>query len=289
MSARECGVCVARVVADGAAICVTCSDALAEALRRLPGLLEDLHTTYSKQDRLGDGGHRGTLAEPPLPIRFGARRVMDALSAELTTWARVLVDHHRWDVPDPPRRRPHNDGRGVVIPVSSPGVDLACYAAMWLAEHLDYLRIHPAALEAHQGLTGAIEMAQAVMDRPEVQLFVGYCATPRPSGGLCGASLYAPHNAQRTRCERCGTWVTDLAQRWERALVILRGCAATAADIEAWICDVYGVAIKRKRVNDWHHRGTLQKVDDDPGTGDPRFKIGEVLDRAARSKPRKAG
>jgi hypothetical protein len=33
----------------------------------------------------------------------------------------------------------------------------------------------------------------------------------------------------------------------------------------------------------------VYKVDDDSETGNPRFRIGEVLDRAAESRPRKVG
>lgn len=275
-----CGNCD-RPVQDGAAICLTCSTALAEALRGVPELLEHLHVTYSKQDRLGSSnGHRGKASEAPLPVRPDIVHVIDALCNEMTTWARVLVDHHGWDVPTPPRRRPHNGLRGVVIPASSPSVDLACYAASWLAEHVAQLRRHPAALEAHRGLTAAIKGAESAMEKSEPQLFVGYCA--------CDASIYALRGAKRTRCERCDTTITDLAERWDRALLVLRGYPATAADLASWISDLYAIPVDRKRVNDWHYRGTLRKVDDCPNTGDPRFRIGEVLDRAAASKPRKA-
>lgn len=119
------------------------------------------------------------------------------------------------------------------------------------------------------------------MDRPEPQLFVGHCE-------LCHATLYAPRDATGTRCERCGRYVADLAERWDRALLKLRGYPATASVIAGWVGDVSGVLVNRKLINSWHHRGLIRKVDDDPESGDPRFRIGEVLDRVAKSKPRKA-
>lgn len=288
VSAVECRNC-SREVQDGADLCTTCADGLAQRLREVPDLLEQLHVSYAKQDRLGSSnGHRGKLSESPMPVRFDVRRVIDALGNEVTTWGRDLVETHGFEVPPLVRRSAHNGERGVVFPAGSPTVDAYCYAATWLAEHVGHLRRHPAAMEAHTQLTDAIEAAETAMERPEPQLFVGYCANPR-SFGECGASLYAPRGAARSRCERCGTTITDLADRWGRALLVLRGYPATAADLASWVSDLYRIPVDRKRVNDWHYRGTLRKVDDDPVTGDPRFRIGEVLDRAAKSKPRKAG
>lgn len=282
MSAVECRNC-GRDVQDGADLCTTCADGLAQRLREVPDLLEQLHVSYAKQDRLGSSnGHRGKLSESPMPVRFDVRCVIDSLGNEVTTWARDLVETHGFEIPTLIRRSAHNGKRGVVIPVSSPTVDAYCYAATWLAEHVGYLRTHPAAMEAHRDLTGAIAAAELAIDKPEPQLMVGYCE-------LCSHSLYAPRDATGIKCEGCGAYVTDLADRWKRAKLKLRGYPATAAVIAGWVGEVYDVLVNRKRINDWHYRGTLRKVDDDPDTGDPRFRIGEVLDRAAKSKPRKAG
>jgi hypothetical protein len=279
-----------------------CTTALAQALRRVPGLLDDLVVTWSKQDRLrAGGGHRGKQSEAPLPVRFDITPVIAALGNELTTWARDLVDRHGWDVPDPPRRRPHNtakpdipsvgaqnlrrgevgNGRGLaVFPASSPSTDLACYAAVWLADHSEQLRMNPAVMEAHRGITGAIAAAENAIDRPEARLFIGACDT-------CDAALYAKPDDRNTRCDVCGTSYADVAERWDRALFRLRGYPATAALIAGSIGELYGVIVSRKLINSWHHRRMISKVDDDPDTSDPRFRIGEVLDRAAKSQPRK--
>jgi hypothetical protein len=279
---RECGNC-ARLVQDGAELCGTCTSALAVSLHGVPDLLENLFVTYSKQDRLSaGGGHRGKLSEAPLPVRLDVTRVIDALGNEVTTWGRVLVETHRCVVPELIRRSPHNGTRGVVFPAGSPTVDAYCYAAEWLAEHVGQLRRHPAALEAHRGLTATIAAAERAVDRPEVRLFIGAC-------DLCQASLYAKPADRSTRCELCGTAYTDVAERWDRALRRLRGYPATAALIAGSIGELYGVIVNRKRINLWYHRRMIDRVDDDPDTGDPRFRIGEVLDRAAKSHPRKAG
>lgn len=282
MSQRECGNC-AREVPDGAGICMHCTTALAQTLRRVPGLLDDLVVTWSKQDRLrAGGGHRTKQSEAPLPVRFDMPPVIAALGNELTTWARDLVDRNGWDVADPTPRSPHNSKRGVVFPQSTTAIDLACYAADWLADHIAQLRMHPAVMEVHRGITSAITVAENAIDRPEARLFIGAC-------DYCDAALYAKPDDRNTRCEVCATSYTDVAERWDRALFRLRGYPATAALIAGSIGELYGVIVSRKLINSWHHRQMISKVDDDPDTSDPRFRIGEVLDRAAKSQPRKAG
>jgi hypothetical protein len=238
--------------------------------------------TYSKQDRLTiNGGKSGKGAEQPLPVRFDITGVINALGNELTAWARDLVDRHGWDVPDPGPRSPHNTTRGVVFPQSSPKIDLACYAALWLAEHAEPLRMHPAVIEAHRGITSAIAAAELAIDRPVACVFIGPCDE-------CGGDLYAKLAERSTRC-LCGALYTDVAQRWDRALFKLRGYPATAEVLAGSIGQLYGVIISKRLIHSWHCRLTITQVDTDPRSGEPRFRIGEVLDRAAKSKPRKAG
>ena len=281
MNSPACRNC-SRQTQDGTQLCSTCTLEWARQLRAVPDLMEHLLITYTKQDRLGpSNGHRGKPPHTPLPVRLNTSRVIDALTNEITTWAKALVDHHGWDTPTPPPRRPHNGPRGVVIPSSSPSTNLACFTATWLAQHINQLRCHPAAMQAHRALTSAIKAAQTAIDKPEPQLFIGYCQP-------CSGPLYAPRHATGTTCERCGAYVTDLTQRWDAALLKLRGYPATAAVIAGWVGEVSGVMINRKLINIWHHRGLIRAVDTDPDTGDPRFRIGEVLDKAANSKPRKA-
>jgi len=277
-------------------LCETCSTQLRRQLRGVPELVEQLYVSYTKQDRFsGAGSHRGKPAEAPLPVRLNFQWVIDRLGNELTTWARDLVEfgelHHE---PAPPRRRPHNTskeagnlrqgefGRGAgtaVFPVTSPRLDVAVYAARWLGEHLALLRRHPAALEAYRALTGAIARATMAMDRPEAQPFIGYCER-------CRGALYADQRRSGTTCERCGVYYSDVAERWDMALLTLRGYPATAAQLAGAIGELYGVTINRKTIQTWHHRGDIRPVDDDPHTGYPRFRVGDVLDRAERSKRR---
>lgn len=243
MNAPLCGNCD-RPTTDGTQLCPMCSASLSEALYSCPGLLEDLHVTLTKQDRLTAAvGHRSKPAETPLPVRFDITRVIDALGDEVTTWARDLVETHRLVVPEPTRRSAHNTtkpdipdadarnlragevGRGiglVVFPISSPTLDAYCYAATWLAEHMGRLRRHPAAPEAYRRLTDALRRAREAVDHPDEQTRfpVGPCPENDPHGEHCTGQVWAhlptrPTDPAELRCRVCATtWDTT---RWHRA------------------------------------------------------------------------
>lgn len=264
-----------RTTPDGTPVCGHCWDQLA---RRLPDVIDQLLVTLTRQDHLGGNGGRGKGAEQPLPVRLDVGLVLDAVSGELIGWARDLVEIYRMTVPDPPRS-------------AHPQLTLAAYAARFLAEHVGQLRTHPAAREAYRALSNALAEAEAKIDRPEPHLFIGRCDIVRDRE-LCGANLYAPQEATSTRCPRCRTTFTDVPERWDAALLKLRGYPATAAVIAGHIGALYGVTINRKTINSWHHRGRLAAVDqvDDGHDGRaPRFKIGDVLDLARRGQPEQAG
>jgi hypothetical protein len=200
-----------------------CTTALAQTLRRVPGLLDDLVVTWSKQDRLTtNGGKNGKGAEQPLPVRLDIPAVIVALSNELTTWARDLVDRNGWDVPDPLPRSPHNSKHGPVFPATTATVDLACYAAEWLADHVDDLRKHPAVLEAHHAITHAINRTKEAVDLPDdrTRFPVGPCPENDDHDQPCTGQVWAhvptnPRDPAELRCRVCDThWDTT---RWHRA------------------------------------------------------------------------
>ncbi|MGH3630924.1 MAG: hypothetical protein ACRDRL_26205 [Sciscionella sp.] len=220
MNQPECRNCP-RPVADGAALCLTCTAELARQLRSVPALLDDLLVTLSKQDQFG-GGKRGKGAEQPLPVRLDVPPVIAALGNTLTTWARDLVDRNGWNVPPAPARSAHNDERGPVLHASTPYVDLVCYAALWLADHVEYLRSHPAVLEAHRGITTAITRTREITDLPadRTRFVVGPCPEIDDHGRHCPGQVWAyvptdKRDPAQLRCRACpATWDTT---QWYRA------------------------------------------------------------------------
>ncbi|MGH8573331.1 MAG: hypothetical protein ACREX8_12255, partial [Gammaproteobacteria bacterium] len=198
---------------------------------------------------LSAGGKRGKQAEPPLPARLDISRVIDAVCNEMTTWACVLVDHHGWDVPNPPRRRPRNGARGVVIPASSPKVDLACYAAQWLAEHVGHLRMHPAALEAYNELTDSIDAANLAIDCKPALAFRGPCQE-------CNRELNAAPQAAEVVCGHCGHSHDGPTLR-ARLLDDAADQLVTAVELSAALTGLSEQPVPLGTIRSWRSRGQL--------------------------------
>src|SRR5262249_11506345 len=84
-----CGNCD-RPSSDGAELCSTCGDGLAERLGGVPELVEDLLVTLAKHDQLASGAGRGRN-EQPLPLRLDIPDAIWVLGNVLTTWARHVA------------------------------------------------------------------------------------------------------------------------------------------------------------------------------------------------------
>lgn len=210
MIAPECGVpgC-RRTVSDGAPICTHHAGELAERLREVPDLLDDMLVTISRQDRIGAGGKAGPPDEQPGP-RLDVSRVLDALVGEITTWARDIAETYGLQIPVPDR--PAQDAR----------LHSAAVAADWLAEHAALIRTHRAALECHRALTAAIAAARHKADRPDdrTRFVVGPCPESDVRGRYCPGQVWAyiptdQRDPAELRCSLCpATWDTT---RWRRA------------------------------------------------------------------------
>lgn len=250
-----CGNC-GRPVDDGAALCATCTTALTEALYGVPALLDDLMVTYIKQDRLSSGtGHRGKLPEAPLPVRFDISATIAALGSTLITWARDLVDRYvPAGIPDAPRRTAHNGRRGPVFQPTTPHLDLICYAAQWLAGHGGLLRQHPAAIKAHQAITGAIAAAEMAIDRPSPMAYRGPCVKCAASGGR--VDLHAAPNAVTVKCDRCRE-TYDGAHLRERLLDQATDQLVTTVELSAALTALSGTSVPIGTIRSWRSRGQL--------------------------------
>lgn len=205
VSHAECGNC-ARPVKDGARICATCTNGLRRELRCVPDLVEDLLTAMSRQDKLtAGGGPRGKGAEQPLPVRLDITPALRALSKELRGWAADLVERHGLDVPDPSDRGEQG---------------LLCYAATWLADHMDLFRVHPGAITAYNRINTAITRARTKVDSQtdRTRFVVGPCPETDHHGHPCPGEVWAhvPTDQRwpaELRCRTCNTsWDTT---RWQ--------------------------------------------------------------------------
>lgn len=248
-------------------LCGGCLNELLTALRDVPWLVEQLAVTLTRQARLGDrNGPRSS--ERPLPYDLGASDALDALTATLLAWARLIADRRNVHLDTP--QRPET---------------LAAWLRMWPTE----LATHPDAGDLHDEILYATGNARRTIDRRPDLKFVGPCdsygATVLPDNGHngCGEDLYAHLNAKTIQCQTPQCYaVYDVEQRraWllEAAVDQLR-TARQLADELPWIA---GVTITAKRIGMWATRGKLAVYG--PHPQDPReaqrFRVGEVIDHA---------
>ena len=118
---------------------------LVELLREIPGLVEDLSVTLTRQDRTGKGGMKISSGDctQPLPINMAASDAKDGLHNELATWARLVCDS----------RGIAYDGDGSVLGI-----------ARWLDENVISLALTEGSEEAYVGIEKAMGRCRRAMD-----------------------------------------------------------------------------------------------------------------------------
>lgn len=299
MTAPTCVVC-SRPMADTAYACSTCARGLAETLRTAAGHAEDAWTVIARQARMGTaGGARrpdpepaaaveelernpvtafgwqasierppvGALRPEPTPADLGALDRLHAVENTITTWARDL-------------------GADVT------GLAAAC---AWLAEHVDTLRVHPAADEAFGDLESACRRLERLVDQPADKELVGVCD--------CGKVLYAHPGRTVVRCpERTCALKWDVAESRDILRAHLREklftaseCARLAAfwhertqpQIRALITTWTRPDRHRLEARGWIPNDDYTGAeDDDQPTGWHTYLLGDVLDLLAQTPRR---
>ena len=156
---------------DDAYLCGTCTQQLRATLDSVPSLVDELDTTITRQAVLGEkGGPRA--AEKPLPFNVQASEAAWVLRNTLGGWARVIAEEAtvgaetRLETINGPSGYPR---RGAEIPTPQ--------IASWLTAHLEQIRHHQAAGEAHDEIRTAVQSAQRAIDHPQIRhtFHVGPC------------------------------------------------------------------------------------------------------------------
>jgi hypothetical protein len=157
-----CQTCTAPV-GDQASLCGSCTNQLRATLDSVADLAAELDTTITRQAVLGvRGGPRA--AEKPLPFHVQASEAAWVLRNTLGGWARVIAEEaipgaaHRLETINGPSGYP-----------TSPETITTAQIAVWLAAHLEQLRHHPAAGEAHDEIRGAAQAAGRAIDHPRTR------------------------------------------------------------------------------------------------------------------------
>jgi ribosomal protein L37AE/L43A len=284
-----CPIC-GKPIHDNAYICRPCGQTLTTALHHIADLHAELDVTLTRQARIGstNGPAQPPEVDPdpqpknvilwgvavqPLPFHLGASKVAQDVGNTISTWARVILEERRMDlpaIPEPP-----------IGPVCNPTEckHQSCtvirwhvrdseitHAAKFIAEYVWWLRRRPEATEAYSDLVAVASQLERIIDNPPTLKYAGPC-------NVCRKDLYVREGAGVVECRPCGM-TYDMAGRREWLLEAAEDRLERAAHIAQAVTDL-GSPITAHRIRMWAQRGRLLPHATD-GLGRPLYRIGDV-------------
>ena len=232
--------------ADGAQLCRGCLDQLDARLREVPGLVDELEVTITRQDRVGVSAGGSKPTEMPLPFNLGASDARVDLRDKLVSWCRDVAERS-----------------GDSIPYVQDARNAAAVAAQWLLDHLRAVAHHPAAGDLFEEITEAVWRAVKAVDQKPGRVFAGWCC----------AALYAAPGRSTVVCRECGTEHDVRASRDEMRAA-LEDQTGTAAEVSRMLAAI-GVSVTPARIRLWAHRDKLSR------NADGTYRVGDVVAVAA--------
>jgi hypothetical protein len=270
-----CAICDAELK-DGARICTRCGAKLERALgdiaaidtrdvtidkhigvprhRFRRSLVAELELTRSRQGRGGQLTSGRSGGHSPLPFDPRASEARDELVNALTTWARVVVEHHD----------------------DFTGDGSATNVSRWLLRKVEFIRHQEWADECYRDILAAVRRAQHVIDRGRGdQFYTGPCRALLPDGTDCETEIYYSDDARTVTCPSCGFlwWVSD-RREW---MLLCADEQWLYAHRIADVLTVLGLPVTESAIRGYAHRGRLQarSIDD---AGRPFYRVGDVID-----------
>jgi hypothetical protein len=283
----SCGRCGAPT-GDAARLCRTHTDELRQRLQsllerwenrdgrpeRIPGVVEELGITATRQARTSANLDGGKSPETPLPWNENASARAFELNATLNGWC---LDTSRLaeDERDQLIHVHHSDTIGL---------------AEWLIRNLSTLRQHAEAGQAYDELTDSVREAHRAIDRPVAPVPFGECGHIYEEGTVCREVLYGSLDRPVVTCRGCGA-KHRTADRLEWMLDFLRDKTATLPELVIFV----GLAGKRTTEDKLRLMASRQrffevgeKVQGQP----PRYLVADVLkalDEKGKHRPKMAG
>jgi LSD1 subclass zinc finger protein len=278
-----------KPIHNNAYICSGCEWTLIKALRHIADLHSELDITLTRQARIGST-NTASSPEPlgdwlpdeepgvtvqPLMFHAGASEVAHAVNNTITTWARLILEERRMElppIPEPPigpvcnpTECKHESCTVIRWHVRDSEIT---HAAKFIAEYVWWLRRRPEAEQAFDDLTAIDKKLERIIDRAEPLMYAGPC-------NVCRRDLYARQGAAQVECRLCNmtfdmdgrrSWLLECAEdRLERAALIARA-------LTDW-----GSPISADRIRVWAMRRRLFPHATD-GMGRPLYRIGDVLE-----------
>lgn len=280
---NTCGACSARTP-EGIALCDTDADALLVELYAVPAIVEDLRTTFARQDNLrGPVVSVGKSTETPLVWNDRIPEVLDTLTEVLARWARPVVrERQLHSLPVIPHCRDPKDPARVPERLTE-----AVLAARVLSDNWRTVRTLRYAGDAFVEVLDAIRSARRVIDQPTPRRFIGPCGElGEESGVRCDHDVYAVAHRRTASCPACGA-VHDVEQRHRALLAAAHDEVVTYAEAERALPNLLGRPVKGSTLRGWVHDGTLEvhgyrhagkRVPTRVGYHDsPLVKVGDVI------------
>jgi hypothetical protein len=270
---RLCTSCLSRLTADLRSL-LPREVLVNDRPVRIPGLVEDLEVTLTRQARIGErSGPRSS--EVPLPYHSAASVDLETLRDGLSLWCKTIAG-----------------ARGVVVDAEHEPGALAKWLLRWSGE----IARHDDAAELYGDIRSMIRAAERTVDLPAEKRYIGPCdgvrATTEVKG--CGADLYVMVRPGQTpeyvtcSTEACGGRYPMQSRRaWLLEQAVDR--LLTAAEMSRAIRELIpGKPISPNLISQWASRGLRGRrlTPYLPHPRDPhkrtRYRVGEVIEFAHR-------
>lgn len=252
----ECDTCT-RPTVDTGYCCHDCTQRLDKALAFVAECSGELDTVITRQSK-GAPAVGGRSAESPLPFNATAAEAGWSVWNTFVAWCRDIIER-----------------RGL----SKPDDDSLDAMAVWLRANLAWLRCQPIAAEAFDELTYACWLFKAAIDSKPDLVYVGPCGAATEDG-QCEHDLRAAKGNETVTCPACGTRY-DTAGRTRWLLKLVHDRLDTAPVISA-VVTAWGRRLPVDTIRSWAHRRRLTRKTTDPVTGQPLYRLGDVLELAER-------
>lgn len=233
--------------------CGTCTGRLLNDLNALPGLLDDLDDTITRQVRIGDRAGKRT-DDTPLPVNLVASEVMDVARSTLLAWVLTIEDGDVGGLADDPRAW-----------------------CRWLVDRIERIRRHEEAVTLADEIAAARHMVRRAVDLPVERQYLGVCEA-------CGTDLYAAKGSSSVMCGRCQRLTgdapdIDVEARRSQISASMVDMLAPKSEVLGYVRWQLGVEIPDGTFRSWISRGALQ-------AHAGRYRIGDVIRLAERHADR---
>lgn len=234
-TAMICGLSDCDKPAGGLFVCHECAGKLLKAMETIGWILSELELVVALQTRYTSTDHHGSA--DPAAMDFVAAQTRDRLSHALTALSTAVAQSNGWTSPT-----------------------TAAEAATFIHWRISAVRLYPEAGILVDRVNRAIRSAMFVIDRPVSRQYLGNCESLKAKPDRpCPGRVYGREWRAWAECDTCGLrW--DAVELRKYLIAELGDRLCTASEI-AHLSTYLDLTLTRdqirKRVNSWHHRGTL--------------------------------